>query len=161
MYFSRAGGRYRPIKAIRTCLALLFIFGTTAIAAAQDPAEAWKALQQPAFDPSRTATAESVAITRDRIRITLTNGTIQLTKPVNGIVFGAAFHGTGRVQVDPPNPLEANTPFDLTLAFRPEKLSVNDNDDIESIVSEYGYVLDGTELAHLVEEVEELRSVTA
>ena len=95
------------MKAIRTCLALLFIFGTTAIAAAQDPAEAWKALQQPTFDPSRTATAEGVTITRDRICITLTNGTIQLTKPVNGIVFGAAFHGTGRVQVDPPNPLEA------------------------------------------------------
>ncbi|HUL33739.1 MAG TPA: M1 family aminopeptidase [Candidatus Eisenbacteria bacterium] len=67
----------------------------------------WNALSAPTMDPAKLATVENVAITRDRLHITLVNGTIQFTKPVNDVVFGAVFHGTGRVQVDPPNALEA------------------------------------------------------
>ena len=45
-------------------------------------------------------------IVRDRVKITLINGTIQFTQSVNGVVFGAVFHGDGRVQATPPNPVE-------------------------------------------------------
>ena len=44
---------------------------------------------------------------RDRIRITLADVMIRFTQPLNGVVFGATFHGDGRVQVDPPNATEA------------------------------------------------------
>jgi len=70
-------------------------------------AAAWNALAAPAMDPGKFAHLENVSMARDRIHITFTDGTIQFTQPVNGMVTGAAFHGTGRIQVDPPNPIEA------------------------------------------------------
>src|SRR5437660_3212081 len=70
-------------------------------------ASAWNALSSPATDPTKSAHAENVEIVRDRVRITLVDGTIQFVQPVNGMVFGAVFHGNGRVQADPPNPIEA------------------------------------------------------
>ncbi len=42
-------------------------------------------------------------------------------KPVNGLVFGAVFHGDGRLVVDPPNPAEAHQ---LQLFTRQDKLSI-------------------------------------
>ena len=72
------------------------------------PADVWSALSAPAMDPEKSAHAENVEIQRDRVKITLTDGTIQLAKPVNGIVFAAVFHGTGKLQADPPNPIEAH-----------------------------------------------------
>ena len=59
------------------------------------------------MDPAKSARTENVEIIRDRVHITLLDGTIQFAQPVNGVTFAAAFHGKGRVQVEPPNPLEA------------------------------------------------------
>jgi len=75
--------------------------------AASPAATVWNALSAPAMDPARSAHAENVEIVRDRIHITLIDGTIQLTQPVNGVTFGASFRGKGAVRVEPPNPLEA------------------------------------------------------
>ncbi len=77
------------------------------------------------MDPSKTAITENVEIVRDRVHITLVNGTIQFVKPVNGIVFGAVFHGEGRVQADPPNPTEAHQ---LQLFTKQDKLSMSFTD---------------------------------
>ena len=74
---------------------------------AASAAAVWNALSTPSMDSSKSAHAENVEIVRDRIHITLSDGTIQFTQPVSGVTFGAAFHGKGRVQVDPPNSIEA------------------------------------------------------
>jgi Peptidase family M1 domain len=81
----------------------------------------WNSLSSPSMDPSKTAITENVDIVRDRVHITLMNGTIQFVKPVNGIVFGAVFHGEGRVQADPPNPAETHQ---LQLFTKQDKLSM-------------------------------------
>ena len=67
----------------------------------------WSALAAPVMDPTKFAHTENVELVRDRIRITLIDGTIEFSQPVNGVVFGAVFHGGGRVRVDPSNPIEA------------------------------------------------------
>ena len=72
-----------------------------------EPGQVWKALLQPAFDASKSANVKDLTLVRDRIRITLSDGTIQFTQPVNGVVFGATFRGNGRLQVQPPNAAEA------------------------------------------------------
>jgi len=74
--------------------------------AASPAAAVWNALSAPAMDPGKSAHAENVEIVRDHVRIILKDGTIQFTQPVNGVVFGAVFHGAGRLQADPPNPQE-------------------------------------------------------
>ncbi len=76
-------------------------------AAAQDATAVWNAVEQAPFDASKTARVENVTLTRDRIRITLRDGTIQFTVPANGMVFGAAFKGAGRIEITPPNQAEA------------------------------------------------------
>jgi len=40
---------------------------------------------------------------------------------VNGVTFAAAFHGKGRVQVEPPNPIEAQQ---LALFTKQDKLDL-------------------------------------
>ena len=77
------------------------------------------------MDPAKAAHAENVEIIRDRFHITLTDGTIQFMQPVNGVVFGAAFHGRGRLQADPPNPQEAQQ---LRLFTKQDKLDVSFTD---------------------------------
>ena len=73
------------------------------------------------MDPAKSAHAENVDIIRDRVHITLTDGTIQFTQPVNGVVFGAVFHGKGTLQAEPPNPNEAQQ---LRLFTKQDKLDV-------------------------------------
>ncbi|MBI3663556.1 MAG: hypothetical protein HY234_10985 [Acidobacteria bacterium] len=85
-----------------------FCFWLAATASAQDATQVWNALAQASFDPAKSATAENVVIQHDRIRITLLSGTIQFSRVVNGVVFGAAFRGRGKVEIDPPNSLEAH-----------------------------------------------------
>jgi len=68
----------------------------------------WNALLSGTMDASKHARAENVVITRDRARITLVDGTIQFTQPANDVVFGAVFHGTGRLEIAPPNATEAH-----------------------------------------------------
>ena len=90
--------------------------------AASPAASVWNALSAPAMDSSKSAHTENVAIVRDRIHITLTDGTIEFTQPVNGVVFGAVFHGNGRLQAEPPNPIEAQQ---LHLFTKQEKLDMS------------------------------------
>lgn len=73
------------------------------------------------MDPAKSAHAENVDIIRDHVHITLTDGTIEFTQPVNGVVFGAIFHGKGRLQAEPPNPQEAQQ---LRLFTKQDKLDV-------------------------------------
>src|SRR5712664_94444 len=103
-------------------LASLFATGSHAQAPASSPAASiWNALSSPAMDPAKSAHTENVEIVRDRVHITLLDGAIQFAQPVNGVTFGAAFHGKGRVQVDPPNPIEAQQ---LKLFTKQDKLDM-------------------------------------
>ena len=94
--------------------------GANAQTAASAAAGVWNALNAPVMDPAKSAHTENVTIARDRIHITLVDGTIQFTQPANGVVFGAVFHGNGRVQVEPPNPIEAQQ---LKLFTKQDKLN--------------------------------------
>ncbi len=101
-------------------LASLFVASGSAQAPAPSPAASvWNALSAPAMDPTKSAHTENVEIVRDRVHITLIDGTIQFTQPVNGVVFGAVFHGNGHVIVDPPNLVEAQQ---LRLFIKQDKL---------------------------------------
>ena len=105
-----------------SALVLLFLLASpAAFSQTENGKSAWSVLSTPTMDPSKTATTENVQIVRDRVHITLVNGSIQFVKPVNGIVFGASFHGEGRLQVEPPNPIEARQ---LQLFTKQDKLSV-------------------------------------
>lgn len=74
--------------------------------AASPAASVWNTLSSPIPDPTKSAHTDNVEIVRDRVHITLTDGTIQFMQPANGVVFGAVFHGAGHVQADPPNAIE-------------------------------------------------------
>ena len=101
---------------------LVFAPGGSAQAPAGSPAATvWNALSGPAMDPAKSAHTENVDILRDHVRINLTDGTIQFTQPVNGVVFGAVFHGRGRLQADPPNLQEAQQ---LRLFTKQDRLNV-------------------------------------
>jgi len=87
---------------------LLLICGLFSVpAAAQDAAATWQKVSQPVFDSARSAAVTGLSLARDRIRITLAEGVVQFVQPVEGLVFGAAFRGHGRVEVEPPNAAEA------------------------------------------------------
>ncbi len=73
-----------------------------------DPQAVWAALQTPRFAGGKVLTPSNLTLVRDRIRITLVSGTLWLAPPVAGVQFAAEFRGQGRVQVTPPNPLEAH-----------------------------------------------------
>jgi hypothetical protein len=73
------------------------------------------------MDPTKSAHTENLEIIRDRVHITLLDGTIQFAQPVNGVTFGAVFHGKGRVHVDPPNAIEAQQ---LKLFDKQDKLDL-------------------------------------
>jgi hypothetical protein len=89
-------------------LSLFISSGRAAQTPAASPATAvWTALSVGAMDPAKSAHVENVTITRDLVDITLVDGTIEFTQPANGVVFGAVFHGSGRLQVNPPNAVEA------------------------------------------------------
>lgn len=92
-----------------------------AVAQASPAQAAWNALVAPVFDPAKSANIENVVIVRDRVTITLTDGGIHFTQPANGVVFGAVFHGNGRVQVTPPSPIEAQQ---LRLFTKQDKLDM-------------------------------------
>ncbi len=81
--------------------------GASVACAQSGGASVWDTLAAPAMDTTKSAAVENVKIVRDRVKITLVNGTIQFTQAANGVVFGAVFHGDGRLQVEPPNPIEA------------------------------------------------------
>ncbi|MGB8473288.1 MAG: M1 family aminopeptidase [Candidatus Acidiferrum sp.] len=109
----------RSAFVILSGISLLAPCGFAQGAANSPAATLWNALSGPAMDPAKSAHAENVDIVRDRVHFTLVAGTIQFTQPVNGVVFGAVFHGRGRLQVDPPNPREAQQ---LQLFTKQDKL---------------------------------------
>ncbi len=74
---------------------------------AQEGATIWKSLQEPAFDLEKTTAVSDLMLTRDRLQLNFSDGLMQFSQPVNGVVFGAAFRGHGRVKIEPPNALEA------------------------------------------------------
>jgi len=93
----------------RTLWVTLFALGLAVPGSAQDPASVWQKLERPVMDAGKSATVENVTLARDRIRITLVSGTLQLTEPAGpgeGMVTGAAFRGQGRIQVQPPDARE-------------------------------------------------------
>lgn len=96
--------------------------------------DAWNALANPAMDPEKSAHVENVEIKRDRISITLVDGTIGFVKPVNGVVFGAVFHGSGRLQADPPNPIETHQ---LRLFTKQDKLDMTFPDATFSFTDDF------------------------
>jgi len=102
-------------------LALLAASSAAGVSAQSDAGGVWNTLSAPAMDVKKEATVENVQIVRDRAKITLVNGTIQFAQPANGVVFGAVFHGEGRLQVDPPNPIEAQQ---LRLFTKQDKLNM-------------------------------------
>lgn len=102
-------------------LALLSAGIASGLSAQSDSGGVWNTLSAPAMDPKKAATVENVQVVRDRVKITLVNGTIQFTQPANGVVFGAVFHGEGRLQVEPPNPTEAQQ---LRLFTKQDKLDM-------------------------------------
>ena len=69
-------------------------------------ASVWNALAQPAIDPGHSAPVKDLVLQRDRLKLTLSEGTLQFLQPVNGVVFGAAFRGKGRIEVAPTDPRE-------------------------------------------------------
>jgi hypothetical protein len=89
-------------------LCLLVTRGCKAQASPVSPATSaiWNAIVAGAPDPTQTTHTENVEIVRDKAHITLVDGTLQLIQPTNGRVYGAAFRGNGRIQVDIPNGIE-------------------------------------------------------
>jgi hypothetical protein len=113
-----------PTRSATIFLAGFFTLAPSGFAqspAGSPAATVWSALSAPAMDPAKSAHAENVDIIRDHVHITLTDGTIEFTQPVNGVVFGAIFHGKGRLQAEPPNPQEAQQ---LRLFTKQDKLDV-------------------------------------
>ncbi len=94
------------MKTLRPTFVLIFAFCAAIPAVAQDAAAVWNTLNQPAPDGAKSATVKNLVLTRDRIRITLVDGTIQFMQPAAGLVFGAAFEGHGRLQASVPNARE-------------------------------------------------------
>ena len=114
----------------RASLSIVLAPFVTTCAHAQAPAPSpaarvWNTLSAPAMDPVKSAHTENLEIVRDRVHITLLDGAIQFAQPVNGVTFGAAFHGKGRVQVAPPNPIEAQQ---LKLFEKQDKLDMSFTD---------------------------------
>ena len=87
--------------------ASLFVPVVQGADAPESVAPLWNAVSLPVMDPAKSAHVENLVINRDIMRFTFKDGTIQFTQPVNGVVFGAVFHGTGQVQIASPNPMEA------------------------------------------------------
>ena len=103
----------KPMKLARVAIIFLLgiavsFAGTCSAQQVQSPeASAWNTVVTAPFDPSKTAAVENLSIVRDRIHITLLDGTLEFSQLAGGIVFGAAFHGHGRIEIVPPSPAEA------------------------------------------------------
>jgi hypothetical protein len=125
-YFSSRGSHQMTARLGIAVLTVAVVLSLESSGLAQTPgganaAAVWNALSAPAMDPGKSAHAENVEIVRDGAHIVLLDGTIQFAQPVNGVVFAAVFHGSGRLRIDPPNPQEAQQ---LRLFTREDKLSV-------------------------------------
>lgn len=100
---------HQPVVLVPAVVSLLL---ACSVASAQTPPPApasavWATLSAPSMDPAKSAHVGNIVINRDRVHITLVDGTIQFTQAANNVVFVAVFHGQGRLQADPPNAIEA------------------------------------------------------
>ncbi|MBI3696836.1 MAG: hypothetical protein HY238_18620 [Acidobacteria bacterium] len=93
-----------------------------AASGAADPVLVWNSLSKPAFDPDKSARVSNGTLTRDRLRITFIDGLIQFARPAEGVVFAAGFIGHGRIQVKPPDDIEA---YQLRLLTGQDSLDMN------------------------------------
>jgi peptidase M1-like protein len=107
--------------AVFACAALAGTFAHSQ-APANSSGAVWSAMSAPAMDASKSAHVQNLSFTRDAVHITLADGTIQFAQPVNGVTFAAVFHGSGRVEATPPNPIEHHQ---LRLFTKQDKLDLN------------------------------------
>lgn len=91
-------------RAALLCVGLCFL--VPRMASGNDGPSVWQSVQQAAFDPAKSVQVAGVTLERDSVQITLNAGVAQFTAPLNGIVYGAAFRGSGKIRVVAPNPLE-------------------------------------------------------
>jgi hypothetical protein len=68
--------------------------------------DVWRAVNEPTLDPAKSTEVENIVLTRDRLRITLRQGSVQFSAPIQGKAYGAVFHGKGLVEIAPPNSAE-------------------------------------------------------
>jgi len=87
---------------------LLLLLSLVSAVFAQDAAAIWKTLLASDPDPKKTAAIKDVTIARDRLRLVLRQGAVQLALPAGDVVFGASFQGRGVIEVDPPFEAEKN-----------------------------------------------------
>jgi len=124
----------KPALLAGLCVFLQAVSPAQTVTDKGNAAPVWSILSAPMMDPGTTAHVQNASILRDRINITLVDGTIQFAKPVNSVVFGAIFHGKGRVQVEPPNDIEAQQ---LRLFSKRDKLDMAFNDATFSFTDEF------------------------
>ncbi|HTQ85587.1 MAG TPA: M1 family aminopeptidase [Candidatus Solibacter sp.] len=86
---------------------LFFLLAPLSTLQAQDLQAVWEAIGRPTGDPSHAGAVVNLTLDRDAIRINFAHGQIQFAQPTGGKTYAAAFSGSGRVQVSPPNNLEA------------------------------------------------------
>ncbi len=98
---------------------LLNVLCAAALFAADGPS-LLSQVEKPTPDPAKSGTVKQLVFTHDRIRITLEEGTLQYSTPVEGVVIAAAFRGKGTLEVIPPNTLESQQ---LSIFTGEEKLS--------------------------------------
>ncbi len=119
-----------PRQILVCCAGVFFLLGSAGRARAQaagtnDATAVWNQINEGALNPEKTANVENLTLTRDRMRITLVDGTIEFTSAANGIVFGAAFKGRGKIEIAPPNAAEAQQ---LELFTKQKALSMDFTD---------------------------------
>lgn len=73
---------------------------------AKNAAALYSDLLNPVLQPSDVYRIRDVAIEREDLHVTLSDGTIGLMRSVNGHVTGAVFEGTGEILLFPPNRAE-------------------------------------------------------
>jgi hypothetical protein len=80
--------------------------GASRAGAEKDVATLYHELLNPVFDTSDVHRVRDVAIDREDLHVTISDGTIGLMRSADGHVTGAVFEGTGEVLLVPPNRAE-------------------------------------------------------
>lgn len=144
---------------------LYFLAGLCTAQQTQAPeaAAVWNAIVNAPFDASKAVNVEGLSIVRDRIHITLTDGSLQFSQPAGGVVIGAAFKGRGKIEIAPPSPAEAQQlelftkQKTLSLDFTNATFSFTD-DTFDEIAKQVKWVsLTDTSLAKLYQDRQRAR----
>ncbi|HEV2489474.1 MAG TPA: hypothetical protein VGT03_06680 [Candidatus Acidoferrales bacterium] len=100
---------------------------------APEAATVWNTIVNAPFDASKAVNVDGLSIVRDRIHITLTDGSLEFSQPAGGVMFGAAFKGRGKIEIAPPSPAEAQQ---LELFTKQKTLSLDFTDATFSFTDE-------------------------